>query len=66
MPLAFFKVTEETVRETLRQGLFGWEVTDCVITLTHTGYLGNVNGQVACWGVRKRWRSTVTRPARRG
>ncbi len=40
MPLAFFKVTEETVRETLRQGLFGWEVTDCVVTLTHTGYLG--------------------------
>jgi ribosomal protection tetracycline resistance protein len=40
MPLAFFKVTEDTVRETLRQGLCGWAVTDCVVTLTHTGYLG--------------------------
>jgi ribosomal protection tetracycline resistance protein len=40
MPLAFFKVTEDTVRETLRQGIYGWAVTDCVVTLTHTGYLG--------------------------
>jgi ribosomal protection tetracycline resistance protein len=38
MPYAFFKATEDTVRETLRQGLHGWEVTDCVVVMTHSGY----------------------------
>ncbi|MEU2562205.1 translation factor GTPase family protein [Streptomyces longispororuber] len=38
MPYAFFKAVEETVRETLRQGLYGWEVPDCVVTMTHSGY----------------------------
>ncbi|MFC0033036.1 GTP-binding protein [Micromonospora chaiyaphumensis] len=38
MPLAFLKAIEETVRETLRQGLHGWAVIDCVVTLTHGGY----------------------------
>lgn len=38
MPAAFFKAVEETVLETLHQGLFGWQVTDCIVTLTHTGY----------------------------
>ncbi|MBB6345931.1 ribosomal protection tetracycline resistance protein [Nonomuraea muscovyensis] len=38
MPYAFMKVVEDTVRETLRQGPHGWEVTDCVVTLTHSGY----------------------------
>ena len=38
MPLAFFKAVEETVRETLRQGLHGWQVTDCTVTMTHSGY----------------------------
>jgi ribosomal protection tetracycline resistance protein len=38
MPLAFFKAVEETVAETLRQGVFGWEVTDCTVTMTHSGY----------------------------
>ncbi|MEU4480352.1 translation factor GTPase family protein [Micromonospora sp. NPDC023966] len=38
MPLAFLKAVEETVRETLRQGLRGWAVVDCVVTLTHGGY----------------------------
>jgi ribosomal protection tetracycline resistance protein len=38
MPVAFFKAVEETARETLRQGLRGWQVTDCTVTLTHTGY----------------------------
>jgi ribosomal protection tetracycline resistance protein len=38
MPVAFFTAVAETVHETLRQGLHGWQVTDCVITLTHTGY----------------------------
>jgi ribosomal protection tetracycline resistance protein len=40
MPLAFFKATEDTARQTLRQGLHGWEVTDCLLTMTHSGYLG--------------------------
>ncbi|HEY2687895.1 MAG TPA: translation factor GTPase family protein [Streptosporangiaceae bacterium] len=39
MPIAFFRAVEDTVRETLRQGLAGWEVTDCVIAMTHSGYL---------------------------
>src|ERR687893_2396538 len=29
MPLAFFRAVEDTVRETLRQGIHGWQVTDC-------------------------------------
>ena len=40
MPLAFFAAVEDTVRETLRQGLYGWEVTDCRVVMTHSGYLG--------------------------
>jgi ribosomal protection tetracycline resistance protein len=40
MPLAFFRAVEDTVRETLRQGLYGWEVTDCMVAMTHSGYLG--------------------------
>ncbi|MFF9604062.1 GTP-binding protein [Streptomyces sp. NPDC014684] len=38
MPYAFFKAVEDTVRETLRQGLRGWQVPDCAVTLTHCGY----------------------------
>ncbi|MFI2759184.1 GTP-binding protein [Streptomyces echinatus] len=38
MPYAFFKAVEDTVRETLGQGLHGWEVTDCTVTMTHCGY----------------------------
>ena len=38
LPLAFVNAISETVRETLRQGLYGWEVTDVRVTLTHTGY----------------------------
>ncbi|MEU2270896.1 translation factor GTPase family protein [Streptomyces olindensis] len=38
MPYAFFKAVEDTVRETLDQGLHGWRVTDCVVTMTHSGY----------------------------
>ncbi|HSX01616.1 MAG TPA: translation factor GTPase family protein, partial [Candidatus Saccharimonas sp.] len=39
MPAAFFKAVEDTVHQTLQQGLSGWQVTDCLVTLTHTGYL---------------------------
>jgi ribosomal protection tetracycline resistance protein len=38
MPYAFFKAVEDTVHETLGQGLQGWQVTDCVVTMTHSGY----------------------------
>jgi ribosomal protection tetracycline resistance protein len=38
MPLAFFRAVEDTVRETLRQGIHGWHVIDCAVTMTHSGY----------------------------
>ncbi|MFD4629482.1 GTP-binding protein [Streptomyces sp. NPDC058284] len=38
MPYAFFRAVEETVGETLRQGLYGWRVPDCAVTMTHCGY----------------------------
>jgi ribosomal protection tetracycline resistance protein len=38
MPFAFFRAVEETVRETLEHGLYGWRVTDCRVTMTHSGY----------------------------
>src|ERR1700730_16176066 len=40
MPLALFRAVEDTVRETLQQGIYGWEVTDCTVAMTHSGYLG--------------------------
>jgi ribosomal protection tetracycline resistance protein len=38
LPLAFFNAVEDTVQESLRQGLHGWQVTDCAVTMTHSGY----------------------------
>lgn len=38
MSPAFFKAVEETVYETLRQGIYGWQVTDCLVTMTHSGF----------------------------
>jgi ribosomal protection tetracycline resistance protein len=38
LPQAFLRAIEETVPLTLRQGLHGWEVQDCQVTLTHSGY----------------------------
>ncbi len=38
MPYAFMRAIEETVHATLQQGLSGWQVTDCTVTLTHSGY----------------------------
>jgi len=40
MPIAFFRAVEDTVLRTLRQGLYGWEVTDAVVVMTHSGYVG--------------------------
>jgi ribosomal protection tetracycline resistance protein len=42
LPLAFHRAIEETVYETLKQGLYGWEVTDIAVFLTHTGYFSPV------------------------
>ncbi|MFJ4685432.1 GTP-binding protein [Streptomyces sp. NPDC088789] len=38
MPYAFFRAVEDTVRESLGQGLRGWAVTDLTVTMTHSGY----------------------------
>jgi ribosomal protection tetracycline resistance protein len=38
MPPAFFTAVCQTVHETLRQGLYGWQVTGCLVTMTHSGY----------------------------
>ena len=38
LPAAFLTATEDGVRAALRQGLRGWEVTDCVVTMTESGY----------------------------
>jgi ribosomal protection tetracycline resistance protein len=35
---AFTKAVQETVLQTLAQGLYGWQVTDVTVTLTHSGY----------------------------
>ncbi|TDO33266.1 ribosomal protection tetracycline resistance protein [Kribbella sp. VKM Ac-2527] len=38
MPYAFIKAVEETVRETLQQGIHGWQLPDCRVVMTHSGY----------------------------
>src|SRR5215212_7656853 len=35
---AFHEAMERTVKETLRQGIYGWEVTDCTVTMTDCDY----------------------------
>jgi ribosomal protection tetracycline resistance protein len=39
LPRAFIQAVAATVRESLLHGLHGWQVTDCVVTLTHSGYV---------------------------
>jgi ribosomal protection tetracycline resistance protein len=34
----FYNAMENTVKNTLQQGLYGWQVTDCIVTMTHSGY----------------------------
>jgi ribosomal protection tetracycline resistance protein len=34
----FREAVEATVRKTLEQGLYGWQVADCVVTMTHSDY----------------------------
>jgi ribosomal protection tetracycline resistance protein len=43
LPLSFHKAIEETVYETLKQGLYGWEVHDLIVTLTDTAYTSAVS-----------------------
>ncbi|KKI90008.1 tetracycline resistance protein [Bacillus sp. SA1-12] len=38
LPLSFQKAIKETVEEVLKEGLYGWNVTDIIVTLTHSGY----------------------------
>ncbi|XVS62338.1 GTP-binding protein [Actinosynnema sp. CA-299493] len=37
LPKAYHRAIEEAVTATLRQGLHGWEVTDCAVTITRVG-----------------------------
>jgi ribosomal protection tetracycline resistance protein len=38
LPFSFFKAVEETVQATLDQGIHGWRVTDCTVSMTHSGF----------------------------
>ncbi|MDA2813833.1 TetM/TetW/TetO/TetS family tetracycline resistance ribosomal protection protein [Nocardiopsis sp. RSe5-2] len=38
IPAAYDRAIEETVRSTLGQGLYGWPVPDCVVTLIRNGF----------------------------
>lgn len=38
MPVAFYEAIAETIGETLRQGLAGWQVTDAIVAVTHAGH----------------------------
>ena len=35
LPAAFFKAVEDAVRETLHQGLNGWDISDAFVAMTH-------------------------------
>ncbi|MEV0082635.1 translation factor GTPase family protein [Saccharopolyspora sp. NPDC050642] len=39
LPSAFIKAVEESARETLLQGIHGWQVTDCLVAMTYSHYL---------------------------
>ena len=43
LPAAFHAAIERSVRSALRHGLYGWEVTDCLVTLTHSGFASPVS-----------------------
>jgi ribosomal protection tetracycline resistance protein len=43
LPLSFYRAIEEAVRATLAQGLYGWEVSDLVVTITDTAYSAPVS-----------------------
>lgn len=37
MPASFYRAAEETVFDTLKQGIFGWQVVDCHVVMTAAG-----------------------------
>jgi translation elongation factor EF-G len=37
MPTGFYRAIEETVHEVLKQGISGWQVIDCHVSLTQAG-----------------------------
>jgi ribosomal protection tetracycline resistance protein len=39
LPPSFLTAVEEAVRRTLAEGLYGWPVPDCIVTMTHSGYV---------------------------
>jgi ribosomal protection tetracycline resistance protein len=39
LPRAFLQAVQTTAEAALRQGLRGWQVTDCTVTLTDSGYV---------------------------
>jgi ribosomal protection tetracycline resistance protein len=43
LPRAFHKATDEAIQATLQHGLYGWEVLDCTVTLTRTGYMSPIS-----------------------
>ncbi|MFC3448700.1 GTP-binding protein [Amycolatopsis speibonae] len=43
LPLAFHKAIGETVETALLRGLHGWEVVDCAVTVTRTGYFSPIS-----------------------
>ena len=38
LPFSFLHAVRETVRDSLAQGLYGWQVIDLTVTMTHSGY----------------------------
>ncbi|WP_344145441.1 translation factor GTPase family protein, partial [Kribbella yunnanensis] len=42
LPRAFHTAIEETVRQTVHQGLYGWEIPNIRVDLTHTAYFSPV------------------------
>ncbi|MFI5983803.1 GTP-binding protein [Streptomyces sp. NPDC051555] len=38
LPPGYMRAVEETVRATLGRGPFGWQVPDCTVTMTHSGF----------------------------
>jgi len=38
MPSSFFTALQDAIGQTMGEGPFGWQVTDCIVTMTHSGY----------------------------
>jgi ribosomal protection tetracycline resistance protein len=57
IPLYVFKTVEEfrlaieeAIQHTLRQGIYGWQVNDCIVTVTQSGY---TSPSTKAWHVRR-------------